>query len=74
MANSSPNTVVYTGTTGPGQSVTSLTFTDVSDIEFDFRANTIKVTHGIGISYFDYSAITTLTWSISSGHATITIS
>lgn len=74
MANSAPNTVTITSTTGPGVAATATVFTDVTEITFDFLANTIKITHGGIISYYDYSAMATLTWTISAGHAAITIS
>ena len=76
MANSSPAKTIITSTTGPGQAVTTLTFTDVVDIEVNFLANTIKVTRSGagGISYYDYSAMATVTWTISAGLSTITIS
>lgn len=74
MANSSPNTVTITSTTGPGVAATATVFTDVTDIEFDFLANTIRIIHGGIESFYDYSAIATLTWTISGGHAAIVIS
>lgn len=74
MANTSPATLTVTSTTGAGQSVAAAKFTDVTDIEVNFQANTLKVTHGNVISYFDYSAILTLTWTISGGVTTIVTS
>ena len=76
MANSAPATVTITGTTGPGQAVTALVITDVIDFEVDFRANTIKVTRSgsNGIQYYDYSALATLTWTITAGSTAIVAS
>ncbi len=76
MANSSPNTVTITSTIGPGISNAAQVFSQVTNLVFDFIGNTIRITHGNGltISYYDYSAIATLTWTISNGHAAITIS
>ncbi len=76
MANSPPATVTITETTGPGLSVTALKQTDINDIEFDFVRNVIKITRAGagGIQYFDYSALATLTWTISSGATSITCS
>ena len=76
MANTSPATLTYTGSTGPGQAVTTLKFTDVTDIEVDFIKNTIKVTRAGagGILYYDYSVIATITWTVASGLATIAFS
>lgn len=76
MANSAPATVTLTSTTGPGQSVSSLKFTDVTKFEVDYGANTIRVTRqgAGGIMYYDYSAMNTLTWTISNGLSTIVVS
>lgn len=74
MANSSPNTVTITSTTGPGVSAVATAFTDVTELNFDFLANTVKIVHGGIITYYDYSAVATLTWTISGGHAAIVIS
>lgn len=76
MANSAPATVTVTGSTGPGQAVTSLKFTDVTDLEVDFLRNVLKITRAGagGISYFDYSALSTVTWTISGGLSTLVYS
>lgn len=76
MANSAPATVTVTGSTGPGQSVTSQKFTDVVDFEVDFVKNVIKITRaGSGSSiYYDYSANLTLTWTITTGNTVIVAS
>lgn len=76
MANSAPATVTVTGTTGPGQAVTSLRFTDVVDVEVNFNSNILKITRAGagGITYYDYSALGTVTWTISSGVSTLAFS
>jgi hypothetical protein len=76
MPNTSPATVTITSTTGPGKTVTALRFTDVTNLEVDFRANTIKVTRSgaSGIQYYDYSAMATLTWTITAGVTAIVVS
>ena len=76
MANSAPATVTITGTTGPGLSVTALVITDVVNFEVDFKANVIKVTRSgaLGITYYDYSANLTLTWTITAGVTAIVAS
>lgn len=76
MANAAPATVTITSTTGPGQAVTSQKFTDVNDIEFDFLHNIIKLTRtGSGSTIiYDYSAMATVTFTISSGVSTLVIS
>jgi hypothetical protein len=76
MANVGPGAVTITSTTGPGVTNTAVAFTRVTNIEVDLIKNTIKITHGDGltISYYDYSAMATVTWTISGGATTITIS
>ena len=76
MANKAPATVVITSTIGPGDSVSALSLTDVNDLEFDFLHNIIKVTlaGSGGTRIFDYSAMATVTVSISNGLSTFTIS
>jgi len=76
MANSSPATVTVTSTTGPGQAVTSQVFTDVVRFEVDFDANVIRVTRSGsgGTQVYDYSAMATLSWTITTGHAAIVVS
>jgi len=76
MANSAPATVTITGTTGPGQAVTALKFTDVSKFEVDFGSNTLRVTRqgASSTSYYDYSALATLTWTITTGNTVIVAS
>lgn len=73
MPNSSPNTVTITGVTGPGITNTAKTFTDVTNIAFDFLANTIRIVHGSEITYYSYAVTATVTYVIAAGHATITI-
>jgi len=76
MANAAPATVTVTGSTGPGQAVTTQKFTDVVDIEYDFNRNVVKLTRSGagGIVYYDYSALTTITQVITAGVTTIVMS
>lgn len=76
MANKAPVTVIISSTVGPGLTVTTLTMTDVVNLAFDYLANTIRIQRESvkGLQYFDYSAMATLTYTISDGTATITIS
>jgi hypothetical protein len=76
MANTSPATVTVTGSTGPGQAVSSLKFTDVVDLEVNFNSQTLKITRqgSGGIVYFDYSALSTITWTITAGLTTAAFS
>lgn len=79
MANVGPAKLTITSTTGPGQAVTALIFTDVQSITVNFGSNTISVTRGGGTTtpatqFYDYSAMNTVTWTISGGATTIAIS
>lgn len=74
MSNTSPATVTITSTTGPGISSTAAVFSDVTNIEYDFGKNTIKITHGNIISYYSYAATATVTQVITAGSTVITIS
>lgn len=76
MANQSPATVTITSSTGPGQTVTAQTFTDVVSLTINFGSNTIRVQRAgaNGLQYYDYSVIGTVTWTISNGTPTITFS
>jgi hypothetical protein len=76
MANSAPATVTVTGSTGPGQAVTTLKFTDVLSVEYDFEHNVVRVKRAGsgGISYYDYSALATITQVITAGNTVIVMS
>lgn len=76
MANVAPATVTITGTTGPGQAVTAQKFTDVTNVEADFNRNVLKITRSGSNStvYYDYSALATVTWTISAGLSTLVFS
>jgi hypothetical protein len=70
MANAAPATVTITGSTGPGQAVTTLKFTDVNEIRVDFLRNLLAITRAGagGITYYDYSALgTSITWTVTGG-------
>lgn len=76
MVNVPPAKATITSTTGPGQAVTALVVTDVVKFEVDFVANTMKVTRqGANSSQtYDYSAMATLSWTITNGVAAIVVS
>ena len=76
MANSAPATVTITSTTGPGITSTAKVFTGVVNFEVDFVGNSIKITYANGatIVYYDYSALATLTWTITAGATAIVAS
>lgn len=56
-------TATITSTIGPGSSVTSLVLSDVSDIAFRFRDGAVDVTKDGLVRTFDYSALTTVTFT-----------
>lgn len=72
--------VTITGQTGPGITNTAIVLPNVTNIRFNIGGNTIEVTYtptGQGTSktvFYQYSNIATVTYTISAGVATITIS
>lgn len=70
----SDSLVITSATTGPGKAVATNTINDVLSLDFDIAAGVLFVKHGNGkIQDFDLSLIATVTYSIASGVATITI-
>ncbi len=76
MANSAPATCTVTSTTGPGQTVTAIVLSNVVSFAVDFVANTMRIgsSGANGLQYFDYSAMATLTWTITAGRTSVTVS
>lgn len=71
------STVVITGTLGPDVDVTSLTLSNVTDVDFQLGIGVLEITHNYPnnkIQHFDLVLPTTVTFSISGSVATITIS
>jgi len=75
-----PTKLTYTGGVGPGNSVSSLVFNNVIDLEFDFNKKVIIVTYlttgGINplVQTLDLNVLTTINWATASGVGTITMS
>lgn len=71
-----PSTVTFTGPIGIGVSVTSLVFTNVTSVQFEIERNVVRITQSSPnkITYIDYDATTTVTYTISGADATVTIS
>lgn len=70
-------TVIITGKIGPGNSVTSLVFNNVTGVNFQITNNTIDIEQADSAekhTIFDYDATATVTYTISGNVATITIS
>ncbi len=70
-------TVTVTGKIGPGNTVTSLVFTDVTGLNFNIADNTIEIVQAGKAerhTFFDYDATTTVTYTITGDAAAITIS
>jgi len=73
------NNLTITGKIGPGTTITSLLFSNVQVIDFDFVKQVITVTYLTAggdkkIQTFDLAVEATVTYTIASGVATITIS
>lgn len=73
------STLTITGKLGPGNTVTSLVFNNVIDLDFQLDKSNLSVTY-LGsqnmpkTQNFDIFATTTVTFTISAGAATVTIS
>ncbi len=77
MAGNKTCTVTITGKIGPGFSVTSLVFTNVTGLFFNIKENTIEIVQAELAekhTFFDYESTATVTYTISGVAATITIS
>ncbi len=67
--------VTITADIGPGNSVTSLVLSGVRSLHYDFPDNRLQIMLSDGkVRSFDYSTIATITHTISSAVATVTIS
>lgn len=68
------NTATVTATYGPGLTATALVLSNVSAINFDFRAFTVQVFQDDKFETYSLTGVTTVTFSISGTTYTITIS
>lgn len=72
------NTITVTGKDGPGLSLTAQVFSDVVRLDFDYGVQVLfihyKVNNDVKIAEIDLSSIATVTYTISLGSATITVS
>lgn len=67
--------MIVTADIGPEKSVTALALSGVRELRYDFPSDRLQITLANGkVKSFDYSTIATVTHSISSGVATVTIS
>lgn len=74
-----PNKITVTGTLGPALAVTSLVFNNVQALDFKLVKGILEITYEdpIGntrITNFDLTLVTTVTYTISSGIATVVAS
>ena len=70
-----PSTATVTGKTGPNMQITSLALPDVSEIVIDLNHKVIRFDDSVkGTTEYDLVAATTLTVTLSSGNATVTLS
>ena len=69
-------TLTYTGVAGPGRTLTSAVFSDVTDLDYQFANGTLKVTYGTPskIVYLDLTGTVTITMTISGTAVTATVS
>lgn len=72
------NKVTYTGTIGPGNTVTSLVFNDVVDLRFNFIEQTVTISYttagAMKVVTLSLSNEATVTYTIATGIATVAIS
>ncbi len=72
------NNVTITGKVGPGITITAQLFNNVTNLEFDYVAGTIWISYNdnetIKRVSVQLTGTTTVTYTISSGIATVTIS
>ena len=68
------NTATVTGKTGPARTVTAVVLTGVTDMDFNLQAFVLKVECDQGHAEFDLYNTTTVTYTIASKVATVTIS
>jgi len=72
------HTLTITGTTGPDQDVTTLLFEYVTDLNFDLVRGVLTVFYNkngtILNQAFDYTLVTTVTWTITSGMTAVVVS
>ena len=73
MANSSPATVRITAADINGNSIAKY-YTAVRSIKYDFFGNRICIEDATGLFYFGYSAVATVTQTITNGITAIVIS
>lgn len=67
--------ITITADVGPKLSVSALVITNVRSLHYDFPSDRLQITLADGtVQHYDYSTIATITHTISSGVATVTIS
>lgn len=70
----SGNNVTVTGKLGPGFTATSQVFSNVTNLSYDFSAQTLRIAQGSVITTFDLYGIATVTYSVASHIATVVAS
>ena len=75
------STATITGKVGPGFTATAVVLNNVTDLDFQIGGPTpsplksvLRVVSDTGISYYDYSADSTITATLAAGVITITVS
>lgn len=66
-------TVTVTAVAGPGRTLTSGSFTNVSEVNFKLGNNTFTLTSNGAIKEFDWQSIATVTFTVSGHNGTVSI-
>lgn len=70
-----PNTATVTAKSGPNIAATAQVFNDLSSVAFNVGAQTLVIVQtGNRVTHFDLFGVATVTYTISSHSATITVS
>lgn len=68
------NVAVVTADLGPDRTVTAMRINDMGAVKFDFNKGIVTIEHGILSSDFALTGVTAVTFGISAGVYTVTIS
>lgn len=69
-----PNTATVTGKVGPGLTLTTQVYNNVTSLEFKPVEGTLRIVSDLGISYIDIYDDTTITYTVSSHVITVAVS
>lgn len=74
-----PDNITVTGQTGPGLTVTSLVFNNIRELNFQIARSVLEIVYDDPVgntktTHFDLYTIVTVTYTISTHVATVTVS